>query len=159
MKTIILYATKYGAAEEISKRIAAQIENADTYDLKQENPPPLSNYDCVIIGSSVYAGSFRKEAKSYLAQNADELTKKKIALFICAMGDESTDEILKTNVPDEVVQAATATATLGGVFDPKKANFFERLIMKIVTKQSGPLNRIDKINNEKINTFTEAIKA
>ena len=155
MKTLILYATKYGAAAEIAKRIASQLDNAITHDLKQGSIPNLKEYDCVIVGSSIYAGTFRKEAKDYLVQNADELSKKKLGLFICSMGDGNEDEVFKNNVPDEVLQAAVAKASLGGAFDPKKANFLERLIMKAVAKQSG---YVDKISDEKISKFTEAIK-
>jgi len=43
----------------------------------------------------------------------------------------------------------------GGIFDPAKANFLEKLIMKIVVKQSGYINTID---NEKISEFAEAMK-
>jgi len=156
MKTLILYATKHGAAAEIAKRIAAQIGDADVYDLKQGNIPQLSDYDCVIIGSSVYAGTFRKEAKAFLAQNAEKLCKMKLGLFICAMSESNVDGTLKANAPDEVVLAATAVSALGGAFDPKKGNFFERLIMKVVTKKSGYINTI---NDEKISRFVEAMKA
>jgi len=156
MKTLILYATKYGAAAEIAKRIASQLDNAITHDLKQESIPNLKEYDCVIVGSSIYAGTFRKEAKAYLAQNADELSKKKLGLFICSIGDGNDDEVFINNVPDEVLQAAVTKASLGGAFDPKKANFLERLIMKAVAKQSG---YVDKINDEKISKFAEAMNA
>ena len=156
MKTIILYASKYGAAEEIAKRLATKIENSIIYDLKQDDVPQLNDYDCVIVGSSVYAGAFRKEAKSYLTQNADDLCKKKLGLFICAMSENNDEEVLKANVPEAVIQAAIAKSSLGGAFDPKKANFIERLIMKIVTKQSG---HVDKIDDEKIAKFAESMKA
>ena len=156
MKTLILYATKYGAAAEIAKRIAAHLDNADIVDIKLGDIPKLDEYDCVIIGSSVYAGSFRKEAKNFITQNADALCKKKLGLFVSAMGEDNEDEIFKNNVPDEVLNAATAKSALGGAFNPKKANFFERLIMKAVTKQSDAVN---KINDEKISKFAEALKA
>jgi len=156
MKTLILYATKYGAAAEIAKRIAAQTGNATSINLKYASDVQLGDYDCVIIGSSVYAGTFRKEAKTFLEQNADELCQKKLGLFICSMGDSNEDEVFKANVPENVLKAATTKASLGGAFDPKKANFIERLVMKAVAKQSG---FIDKINDEKIKKFTEEMKA
>jgi len=155
MKTLILYATKYGATAEIANRIAAQLDNASTHDLKQGNIPQTKDFDCIIVGSSIYAGAFRKEAKTYIAQNADVLTTKILGLFICSMGDGNEDEVFKKNVPDNVLQAAKTKAALGGAFDPKKANFFERLIMKAVAKQSG---YIDNINDEKINKFAEEMK-
>jgi len=154
MKTLILYASKYGATAEIAKRVAAQLENATIYDLKQGNIPRLEDYDCIIVGSSVYAGSFRKEAKTFIAQNAFDLATKKPGLFVCSIG-ESNDEVFKKNVPDNVLQAAKAKAALGGAFDPKKANFFERLIMKAATKQSG---RVDNISDERIIRFAEEMK-
>ena len=55
MKTIILYATKHGAIAEIARRIAAHINGAVVHDLKQP-VPDLTEYDSVIVGSSVYVG-------------------------------------------------------------------------------------------------------
>jgi menaquinone-dependent protoporphyrinogen IX oxidase len=52
-------------------------------------------------------------------------------------------KVFAENVPDKITQAAKATALLGGIFDPTKANFMERFIMKIVTKKSGHVERID----------------
>jgi len=156
MKTIILYATKHGTAAEIAKRIAAHLDNADIVDIKLGDIPALDEYDCVIIGGSVYAGLLRKEARTFIAQNADALCKKKLGLFISAMDEDSEEQIFKTNVPESVLQAAIVKSALGAAFDPKKANFIERLIMKAVTKQSGAVN---KINDEKISKFAETMKA
>ena len=44
----------------------------------------------------------------------------------------------------------------GGIFDPKKAGFVARLIMKAVTKQSG---FVDTIDNGKIEQFTDEMEA
>ena len=151
MKTLLLYATKYGATAEIAKRVAAQLDHAIIHDLKQGSIPQLKDFDCIIVGSSIYAGAFRKEAKTFIAQNADELITRKLGLFICSIGDGDEDKIFKINVPDNVLQAVKAKAALGGTFDPKKANFLERLIMKAATKQSG---YVDNINDEKIIKFT-----
>jgi len=155
MKTIILYATKHGAAAEIAKRIETQIDGSVSYDLKQGDSPSLDEFDFVIIGSAVYAGSFRKEAKSFLVENAESLCKKKLALFISGMSESDGDEAFKSNVPEAVLQAATVKGSLGGIFDPGKSNFFERLVMKVVTKQSG---YVSNVSDEKITKFVEAIK-
>ena len=149
MKTLILYASKYGAAREIAERIAKKIDNAVVCDLKQDTPP-LSQFDCVICGSSLYAGSIRKEARAFLADNADELSKKKLGLFLSGFAPDSADNDFAKNFPAKVIQAARAKAHLGGIFDPKKAGAPERFIIKIVMKQTG---YIDSINDEKIAGF------
>jgi menaquinone-dependent protoporphyrinogen oxidase len=52
MKTLIIYATKYGATKEIAGRIAARIPGSTVADLKSSNIPPVSQFDCIILGSS-----------------------------------------------------------------------------------------------------------
>ena len=154
MKTLILYATKYGATREIAERISSNLGGATILDLKQENIPDLAEFDCVIIGSSLYAGSIRKEAKAFLAKNADALNGKQIGLFISGMSkDESENEKMFTsNFPEAILKAAKVKSLLGGIFNPQKAGGVERFVMKIVTKQKG---HVDTIDDEKIKRFVE----
>jgi menaquinone-dependent protoporphyrinogen oxidase len=155
MKTIILYATKYGASAEIAMRLAEKIGDAVVHDLKQPIPE-LIGYDCIIIGSSVYAGMFRKEAKKFLSESADILINKKFGLYASGMSKSEADKVFADNIPTELLLSAKAAMLLGGIFDPKKANFVERLIMKAVTKQSG---YIDTLDDEKITAFSETVKS
>jgi len=157
MNTLILYATKHGAAQEIAKRIANQMDGAVLHDLKEGHLPALASFDCVIIGSSLYAGSIRKEAKAFLAQNATQLDGKQVGLFLSALSTgEEAKKVFDTNFPAELLQKAKAVSSLGGIFDPKKANIAERLIMKVVTKQSGYISTVD---DEKIRQFVALMKA
>jgi len=142
MKTLILYATKYGAAAEIAQRIAEKLNGADTHNLK--NPiPDLTEYDCIIIGSSVYAGMFRREAKAFFAKTGDTLLQKKLGLFASALSSDGASKIFAKNVPDNILKSSKSAILLGGIFDPGKANFIERFIIKIITKQTGRLGVID----------------
>ncbi|MDR2572313.1 MAG: flavodoxin domain-containing protein [Oscillospiraceae bacterium] len=155
MKTIILYATKYGATAEIAMRLAEKIGDAVVQDLKLPIPE-LTEYDCIIIGSSVYTGMFHKEAKTFLLSNTEKLKNKKIGLYASGMSKSEADKVFADNIPTELLQSANTAMLLGGIFDPKKANFIERLIMKVVTKQSGYIEALD---NEKITTFSEVMKS
>jgi len=155
MKTIILYATKYGATAEVARLIAEKFDDALIHDLKQADVPTIDDFDCVIIGSAVYAGSFRNEAKTYINKNTEALCNKRLGLFVCGMSPDESGAAIKANVPDKVLEASIAVCSTGGMFDPEKANFFERLIMKLITKQSGVVNTI---NNENITEFTNAMK-
>lgn len=156
MKTLILYATKHGAAREAARRIADKIDGAVLHYLKQGGVPPLAGFDCVIIGSSVYVGSFRKEAKTFLAQNAEVLRSKRLGIFLCGMDASQEQAYLKANVPPDILQTAKGACFLGGIFDPKKAGAMGRFIMKAVAKQS---EYTDTIDNEKIAQFAEGMRA
>jgi len=155
MKAIVIYASKYGGAAEIASRIAARIDGAVTFKLEQGDEPTLTDFDCVIFGSSVYGGSFRKEAKIFLQANSDELCTKKLGFFVSAMSESESTAVFKSNVPERILTAATAVCSPGGMFDPEKGNFIERLIIKVVTKKSDFVNTI---NDEKIDDFIQAMK-
>jgi len=155
MKTLILFATKHGAAGEIARRIAGRIDGAETHDLKQGDAGSLAGYDCIIVGSSIYAGMIRKEAKTFLSENADALRGKKLGLFLSGMNASEEKAVFDANIPQDVLQAAKAASFLGGIFDPKKAGFAERLVMKVLAKQSGYM---DSIDDNKIEQFVEAMR-
>ena len=155
MKTLILYATKHGAAREISQRIANKISDATLHDLKQGGIPSLAGFDCVIIGSSVYVGSIHKEAKAFLSQNASVLRGKRLGLFVCGLEPNHEQEYFSSNFSQELLKAAKATSFMGGIFDPKKAGAMERFIMKVLAKMSGYTNTID---DGKIAQFAEVLQ-
>jgi len=144
MKTLILYATKHGAAKEIAGRIANKLDNVTICDLKQGNIPPIADFDCIILGSSLYAGSIRKEAKAFAAKNADTLTEKTIGLFLSGLAEEDNN-YFATNFPQNLLDKVKAKGFLGGIFDPKKANVFERFVIKTVMKQSVYVEKVDDI--------------
>ncbi len=154
MKTLIVYASKHGAAAEIGHRIGKKL-GAKAYDLKSGKVPPLDGYDCVIVGSSVYAGKLRKEAKAFVSENADALNRIKLGLYVSGMAQEGEEGYLTGNYPQEIVARAAAKAMLGGIADPKKENLFEKLVMRIVTKSGQYKNTI---SDEKINAFVGKLK-
>ncbi|MCL2588162.1 MAG: flavodoxin domain-containing protein [Oscillospiraceae bacterium] len=155
MKTIVLYATKYGATREIAERIAAQIDGAIIHDLKSTSPP-LTEFDCVLLGSALYAGSIRKEAKAFLAAHASELQGKKVGLFLSGLSAGEAEKAFNSNFPAELLQTARAKELLGGIYDPKQAGAAERFIMKVITKGGA---YTDTIDNEKIKVFAETMQA
>ena len=152
MKTLILYATKYGATREIAERIAKRINGAEIYDIKTGNIPAFTGYDNIIIGSSIYAGSIRKEAKEFLTVNAEKLSGKTVGLFISGMSEAQSENAFNANFPSVLIENAKIKAVLGGIFDPGKAGMMAKIIMKIVTKQSGYVNNI---SDDKIDKFVQ----
>jgi len=156
MKTIILYATKYGATREIARRIADRMDDAATHDLGQSSIPDIAEFDCIVVGSSIYAGMIRKEVKVFLSQNADTLSSKRFGLFLSGMDVSGEKRFFDSNIPQSILQNAKATSFFGGIFDPQKAGFMERLIMKAASKQS---KYIDTIDDGRIEEFIVALQA
>jgi len=128
--------------------------------MKQGGIPPLIGYDRVILGSSVYIGAIRGEAKAFIAQNKDILLKKKLGLFLSCMEANQDEEFFKNNFPGELLQSAAAALSLGGIFDPKKAGFLERLVVKIASRrigQPGNTGYFSNIDDARIEQFVRDV--
>ncbi len=155
MKTLVLYATKHGAAAEVAERITQRMEDAEMYDLAAGKPPALDGYDCVVVGGSVYASMLRKPAKAYLAQNEEALRGKKLGLYVCSIAEEGAPQYFETNFPKELLACAAAKAHLGGRFDPASCSAFERFIMKTVAHTAEP---VDALDDAAIDAFVQQLK-
>ena len=135
-KTLIVYATKHGSAEDCAKELAEMMDS-DTYvaNLKREKSFDLASYDKIIIGGSIYAGRIQKEVSEFCTKNSEVLKTKKLGLFICGMSEgETAEKQIHSSFPQELLNAALAKESFGGKFDFSKMNFMEKMIVKKVAK-------------------------
>lgn len=156
MKTLILYATKNGATTEAVRRLAEKFGDTDVYDLRQSGTPDIEGYGRIIVGSPLYAGMIRKEVKDYLDKHASELENIPHGFFLCGLDDRGETDNFTANFPEPLLRTARATALLGGVFDPKKAGFADKLIIKAIMKLN---TYTDKIDNAAIAQFAGEMSA
>jgi menaquinone-dependent protoporphyrinogen oxidase len=135
MNTIIIYATKHGASKKCAELLAGRLTGkVDLCNIKEGNSPELSQYDNVIIGGSIYAGTIPKELSEFCTKNLTALKEKKLGLYICCMNGKEAEKQLNNVFPQELLKAAVVKKSLGGEFKFKEMNFFERLITKMVSK-------------------------
>lgn len=142
MKTLILYATKHGAVRKIAEMIAERLPGSTVCDVNSGTIPNLSEYDSVVLGGSLMAGQISKTLKEYAVQHSAELKKLRLGLFVSGL-DESKEADYLANFPAELLAAARAKRFLGGIYDPSKCGFIERMIMKAVAKVSAYTETID----------------
>jgi menaquinone-dependent protoporphyrinogen oxidase len=74
---LVAYASKHGATEGIARRIAARLSERghDAQARSVDEVDPLGQPEAVIIGSAVYAGSWRKEALEFVERHREELVR------------------------------------------------------------------------------------
>lgn len=152
MKTLIAFATTHGCTEKAAYELKEKIgEKTIIINLKQDNNPDISDFDRIIIGGSIHAGSIQKRVTEFTAINLEKLLQKEIGLFICCMYEgEVANEQLKKAFPEKLHQIAKEEAIFGGAFDFKKMKFFERMIVKKVARVNESVSNVD---HEKINSF------
>ena len=151
MKTVIIYATKHGFAKKCSEKLSEKLNGqVELCNLKENKPVELPQYDKVIIGGSIYMGQIQKEVREFCLKNQDELNKKKLGLFICCMSEEDkAKEQLNNSFSQEMINNAIVKGNFGGEFAFRKMNFFERFIIKKVSKTSEDMSNFKEENVDK----------
>ncbi len=145
-KVLVAYGTKYGATAEIAGRIGEVLEKAGfTVDvLSAERVADISSYDAVVLGSAVYAGSWRKEAAKLLTAQESVLAERPVWLFSSGpTGVGDPVELLNGwRLPDALRPVAERIkardiAVFHGVIDMQKLSLPERLLIKGIKAPAG----------------------
>lgn len=138
MKTLIIYGTTYGYAEKCAESLAKKMKDGvDVVNIKDNKNIVLSQYDKIIIGGSIYMGQIQKQVKAFCIHHQDELTSKKLGLFICCGFPENIDQHMKNAFTKELMDAAIIKECFGGELNIEKMNFLHRFITKIVSKETS----------------------
>ncbi len=150
MKTLIAYATRYGAtagtSQEIAKVLLEEGFDVKVVNLKEEKIKDISEYDLIIVGSGMQMGKWTPESDFFLRCFHEELEAKKLALFVSSMKTVSEREgkikdlegIRKAALDDKVAQYnlhPIALGLFGGVMDFNKMNFLFRRTMGFLKPQ------------------------
>ena len=151
---MIIFATKHGATEEIASRIAAQIQSAAMFNVNSKDALPFDDFDCVILGSPVYAGCIKAELKAFIKKHEKTLLGKRLGLFISGLDKSNTEKTFKENFSMAILKHAVSTAFLGGIFDPQKVGGLGRFIMRVAKHKEFT----DTIDDEEIKRFAKVFR-
>lgn len=159
MKGIILYTSKTGVTEDVSKLI--QEYSVCKFDLiKISKDLLISNfdeYDCVVVGTPTYVSRAPKIMRDYIQTNYPTLLQKPVFLF--TVGGESNvdfDASLPLSFPEEFISHLQLKRYLGGEFRFEKMGFLSRFILKSVQKnkeKNNPEQGSPTIQYESIKQF------
>ena len=95
-KALIIYGTRYGATANTSEVIAETLRQVGyevkIVDAKKEKVKSIGEFDLVIVGSGIQMGKWTKEPEEFLKKYQNELSKKKLALFVSCGGANPLSE-------------------------------------------------------------------
>lgn len=157
MKTIIIYTSKYGCTEKAAYLLKNQLgEETEVVNLMLAKEPTLERYDTVILGGSIYYGKIQKQMTAFASKFQNELSKKRIGLFICAgaKGEQATQE-LKSSFPEELYNQSITNEVFGDEIYEEKLTLLDRLVLQMVKGKDKSINRL---SNETIERFALVIK-
>ena len=155
-RILIAYASKYGATAEIAREIGKVLSESGlkVNVLAADKVTDVTPFDAVVLGSAVYAGSWRQEAVQFLEDYQVPLTKIPIWLFSSGpmgAGDPVTLahgwHFPSAQLPVANHIHARDIALFNGVLDMDKLNFVEKQVIKEFQSASGDFRDWKAIHN------------
>ena len=136
MKTLIIYASKYGTVADCATHLKSKLASDVTLvDVKKINKDlDLEQFDTIIIGGSIYAGSISKALKLFCTENLEQLCQKNIGLFLCCGQMSEANEFFTKNFPSKLLEHAKITKAFGSEARLEKMKLLDKSILKAVTK-------------------------
>jgi len=133
---LIAFATKHGSTREVATEVAGRLSahGIVTYTCPGADVQSLEGYDGVVVGSAIYAGRLRAEARDFLHRFRGELASCPLAVFAMGPRPLAGEDVagsrrqLDAALAKEPTLHPFATAVFGGVFDPAQHRFpFNRM--------------------------------
>ena len=159
MKALVVYGTKSGCtagvAEQIGKTLAEKGFAAEV--VAAQNAGSADDYDAVIVGSGVRAGTWHEAVRTWVSENAEALKSRPVAFYTCGLTitDESKADEVRAYT-DAVIEATGVKPIDVGLFagwnEPSKFSFLERTVMKVLKAPVGDFRDYDAIA-----TWTEGL--
>ena len=159
MKTLIIFATKYGGTRMCAERIAKKLPGETAlYCIGEGDMPALSSFDGVIFGTSVYMGQPLKSAKRFLKSHGAELMQKRLGLFLCCVQDvnKSVSDQVEVAFPRRMRDHARVIGALGGVVNFDKLRGFDKFLMNLISgdlRKKAKTNVVSTLNDARIEQF------
>jgi menaquinone-dependent protoporphyrinogen oxidase len=148
-KALIVYGTRYGATAETSGIIADTLRQVGfevrVVNAKRDGVQSISEFDLIIVGSGIQMGKWTKEPEEFLRKHQNELSTKRVALFVsCGSANplsegeqknKEMDDAKRKYLEDKAVEYKVKPVALGffgGCYDFNKMSWFFRKTLSSV---------------------------
>ena len=127
-KILIAYASANGMTRECAERLARELQGTTVSlcDLSQKKPKE-SEYDVLLIGSSVRRGKLLPSAREFLKTIATENDERPIGVFLCCGFPDRFEEYKERLIPKAIRKRAFLISDFGGTLNPAGKPFWDRL--------------------------------
>ncbi len=153
MRTLILFATKYGSVEKAAGLLKTKLKSeVDIVNLKIGPVPSLDNFDAIILGGSIYVGKIQHELYEFCKNNIEQLLSKKLGLFVCAGQTELAlqEKQLAHAFPAELVAHACVKETVGDEIILERMSLMDRWAVRLIKGIKLSYSNISDANLERI---------
>ena len=135
MKILILYASRSGVTQRCAEQLAKQLEvryEVVVQDVQESAVLPLpTDFDVVVLGSSVRYGKVNKIVKKYIKQFVDQLNDMPCAVFLCCGFPRNFEDYVDAQIPKSL-HCSLGFHSFGGELKPQNCKGFDKFVVKRV---------------------------
>ena len=151
MRVLVVYASRYGATQEIAERVAATLreQGLETTVQPAKHADDPAGYDAAVIGSAAYYFHWMKPATEFVRRNCVTLTSRPVWLFSSGpLGTEAKDaqgrDVRAATEPKEIAEFKETIRprdhrVFFGALIPSKLKFAHRLLLKLPANRDNAL--------------------
>ena len=152
-KVLVVYGTGSGCTIGVAQQIGKTLsERGATVEVVAATAAPdPAGYDAVVVGSGVRAGNWHGPVKSWVCDNAAALKEVPVAFFTACLTlatDPSKRDEVRAYTDPVIKESGVEPVDIGlfaGWNEPKKFNFLERTILKMMKSPEGDFRDFDAI--------------
>lgn len=138
MKILIAYTSMHGTTAKCAEMLAEALGKKGEItlvDMNRQAAPSPSEFDAVLLGSSIRFAKISKKLKSYIVENSKLLEEKVSGLFLCCGIPDEFDSYAKEQMP-KGYEPKLETVYFGGELKPKQVKgIFDKLIVNAMRKE------------------------
>lgn len=159
-RVLVAYGSKHGSTAEIAERIGEVLE-AEGHQVEVESAGAVDEveaYDALVLGSAVYSGRWRRDARGLLRRLRAGWGERPLWLFSSGpTGEDEPDPSSRWHHPAKVRKAgeslgARDQVVFGGRVPPEPGNFMERSMLR-----DTPEEKRDRRDFEAIAAWAQGI--
>lgn len=136
MKVLVVYYSKSGTARDCAELLEKQLPTVKTTlcrpNKNGEIPVSVSDFDAIVIGSSVRMGRMAKPFGKFLDMNKEKIVRIPHAVFVVCAEAELFEEYAKDNIPKSILDSACDVAYFGGRLAVENHKGLERFFVKMM---------------------------
>ena len=144
-KVLVVYGTGSGCTIGVAQQIGRTLSErgASVEVVAATAAPAPAGYDAVVVGSGVRAGNWHGPAKRWVCDNAAALKEVPVAFFTACLTlatDPSKSDEVRAYTDPLIKECGVEPVDVGlfaGWNEPKKFNFIERTILKMMKSPEG----------------------
>ena len=141
MRVLVAVGSKYGATREIAKRIADELSSFgyEVDNVNAHDAAAIDSYDAVVVGSAVYGGLWRRDARELVSSNLEAL--RKVPVWLFSSGPVGLSPVPGASLGEGARLAEQLDArgheVFSGALDMNRLNMGERAVVRGMRVRAG----------------------